>query len=249
MPRPVPAVTGRFAAASARAASASGATVPAEYPEKEARFGETHIHTACSFDGGGERPALPAQEASRAGRGDRPRRVSPRDGDDPPSRRPRPQRPHGAGAARPQHAAGAGALDLNFQTASAWRRSVEASKRHNQPGVFSTLVGYEWTLAPGGANLRRNLLFRTGQGPPMVMSALDLNNEEKLWGWMASLEDQGMRARFEPLQIGVCLRHRQPQRHPRQHGGGQRLGLQLWRRRWHGDSAVREAMLMPDAVR
>jgi hypothetical protein len=78
-------------------------------------------------------------------------------------------------------------------TASAWRRSVEASERHNRPGVFSTLVGYEWTLASGGANLHRNLLFRTALVPPTVMSALDLNNEEKLWGWMTTLEEQGMR--------------------------------------------------------
>jgi len=37
------------------------------------------------------------------------------------------------------------------------------------------------------------VFFRTAQVPPTVMSALDLNNEEKLWGWMASLEGQGMR--------------------------------------------------------
>ena len=46
---------------------------------------------------------------------------------------------------------------------------------------------------PGGANLHRNVFFRTARVPPTVMSALDLNNEEKLWGWMVSLESQGMR--------------------------------------------------------
>ena len=78
-------------------------------------------------------------------------------------------------------------------TAASWRRSVAASERHNRPGEFSTLIGYEWTLAPGGANLHRNVFFRTGEVPGSVMSALDLSNEEKLWGWMASLENQGMR--------------------------------------------------------
>jgi hypothetical protein len=58
--------------------------------------------------------------------------------------------------------------------------------------VFSTLIGYEWTLAPGAANLHRNVFFRSAQVPATVMSALDLNNEEKLWGWLASLESQGM---------------------------------------------------------
>jgi hypothetical protein len=45
---------------------------------------------------------------------------------------------------------------------------------------------------PGAANLHRNVFFRTAQVPATVMSALDLNNEEKLWGWLASLESQGM---------------------------------------------------------
>ncbi len=70
---------------------------------------------------------------------------------------------------------------------------MAASEHHNQPGVFSTLVGYEWTLAPAGANLHRNVFFRTSQVPSTVMSALDLHNEEKLWGWLVSLENQGMR--------------------------------------------------------
>ena len=51
----------------AQAASASSAAVPAEYPEKEACFGETHIHTAYSFDGGGERPALPSSSGPSTG--------------------------------------------------------------------------------------------------------------------------------------------------------------------------------------
>jgi hypothetical protein len=42
-------------------------------------------------------------------------------------------------------------------------------------------------------NLHRNVFFRAAQVPPTVMRALDLIIEEKLWGWMASLEGQGMR--------------------------------------------------------
>ncbi len=39
-----------FGGASAQAAAAVSPSAPAEFPEKEAFFGDTHIHTAYSFD-------------------------------------------------------------------------------------------------------------------------------------------------------------------------------------------------------
>jgi hypothetical protein len=60
-----------FAAPTVTAAP-SAPSAPAEFPEKEAFFGETHIHTATSFDPlrprgacGGERPALSPPAAAR----------------------------------------------------------------------------------------------------------------------------------------------------------------------------------------
>ncbi|MEB3319308.1 MAG: DUF3604 domain-containing protein [Cyanobium sp.] len=213
-------------------ASAAAAAAVRQFPEKEAFFGETHVHTAYSFDAflGGAR--LEPDGAYRFARGEEVE-VS--------GQRFRLRRPLDW-AAVTDHAEYLGEMEtvlqpgspghnnptvkelrglttmeeregwyLNFQkanrsgkpehlpfwqgpasTASAWRRSIDASERHNQPGVFSTLIGYEWTLAPGAANLHRNVFFRTSKVPPSVMSALDLNNEEKLWNWLASLEDQGM---------------------------------------------------------
>ena len=79
-------------------------------------------------------------------------------------------------------------------TATAWQRSVEAAARHDQPGVFSTLAAYEWTAAPGGANLHRNVIFRDLTVPSTVMSALDIPREEGLWRWLAALEAQGVQA-------------------------------------------------------
>ncbi|MFM7265279.1 MAG: DUF3604 domain-containing protein [Cyanobium sp.] len=76
--------------------------------------------------------------------------------------------------------------------ASAWRRNLEATARHDQPGVFSTLAGYEWTAVPGGANLHRNVLFRGLKVPATVMSAIDINREDGLWQWMEGLERQGI---------------------------------------------------------
>lgn len=39
--------------------------------------------------------------------------------------------------------------------ASQWNKSMQAAQRHNQPGVFTTLVGWEWTQSSSGVNLHR----------------------------------------------------------------------------------------------
>lgn len=41
-------------------------------------------------------------------------------------------------------------------SASQWSRSMAAAERHNQPGVFTTLVGWEWSQTASAANLHRN---------------------------------------------------------------------------------------------
>jgi hypothetical protein len=214
------------------AAQPGGVAVP-HYPEKEAFFGETHIHTSYSFDAflGGAK--LDPDGAYRFARGEEVE-VS--------GQRFRLKRPLDW-AAVTDHAEFIGEMEtvlqpaspgynlpmvkelrnlttmeqrekwfLDFQkgnrsgkpthfpfwqgpasAAAAWTRNLEATTRHHQPGVFSTLAGYEWTSVPGGANLHRNVLFRTLQVPPTVMSAIDINREDGLWQWMEGLERQGMR--------------------------------------------------------
>jgi hypothetical protein len=213
------------------ASQQSGSAVP-HYPEKEAFFGETHIHTSYSFDAflGGAK--LDPDGAYRFARGEEVK-VS--------GQRFRLKRPLDW-AAVTDHAEFIGDMEtvlqpdspghnlhlvkelrslttmaerekwfLDFQkgnrsgqpthlpfwqgahsTAAAWKRNLEAAARHYQPGVFSTLAGYEWTAAPRGGNLHRNVLFRTLQVPPTVMSAIDINREDGLWAWMEGLERQGM---------------------------------------------------------
>jgi hypothetical protein len=46
-------------------------------------------------------------------------------------------------------------------TASQWTRSMQAADRHYQPGVFTTLVGWEWTQTASGANLHRIVVSDT----------------------------------------------------------------------------------------
>jgi hypothetical protein len=43
-----------------------------------------------------------------------------------------------------------------------WERVVDAAERFNDPGSFTTLIGFEWTSLVAGANLHRNVIFREG---------------------------------------------------------------------------------------
>jgi hypothetical protein len=79
-------------------------------------------------------------------------------------------------------------------TRSAWLDiQVKAARDHYRPGQFTTLAGFEWTSAPGGGNMHRNVIFRDLNVPDMPLSALDTNDEEKLWDWMAEQEAKGSR--------------------------------------------------------
>ena len=46
--------------------------------------------------------------------------------------------------------------------ASIWERVVDAAERFNDPGNFSTLIGFEWTSLVKGNNMHRNVIFREG---------------------------------------------------------------------------------------
>jgi hypothetical protein len=78
-------------------------------------------------------------------------------------------------------------------TESGWQIEIDAAREHYDPGVFTTIVGYEWTSAPNGGNMHRNLLFRDMNLPALPLSALDTQDEEKLWEWMRTQEEAGMR--------------------------------------------------------
>jgi hypothetical protein len=43
---------------------------------------------------------------------------------------------------------------------SIWERVVDAAERFNEPGKFTTIIGFEWTSLDAGDNLHRNVLFR-----------------------------------------------------------------------------------------
>jgi hypothetical protein len=77
-------------------------------------------------------------------------------------------------------------------TKSAWKDvQLKAVRDNYQPGKFTTLAGFEWTASNNAGNMHRNVIFRDLTVPDMPLSALDTNDEEKLWAWMAEQEKQG----------------------------------------------------------
>jgi len=76
-------------------------------------------------------------------------------------------------------------------TGDFWLRSNEIAEQYNDPGLFTALIGFEWTSMPNGNNLHRNVIFRdnadkTGQIVPI--SAYDTTDPEDLWEYMADYE-------------------------------------------------------------
>jgi hypothetical protein len=77
---------------------------------------------------------------------------------------------------------------------SAWKLNIDAAEQHNEPGRFTAFVAFEWSAAPKGGNLHRNVIYRDAHVPDVPMSYVDINREDGLWDWMASKEALGMKA-------------------------------------------------------
>jgi hypothetical protein len=82
---------------------------------------------------------------------------------------------------------------------SGWRKILEATEANYQPGKFTTIPAYEWSGAPQGGNLHRNVFFRDiNHVPEQAMGYAEFNRETELWQWLAQLEDQGITAMAIP---------------------------------------------------
>lgn len=79
-----------------------------------------------------------------------------------------------------------------------WAETLNAAERHNDPGVFTTFAGYEFTAMTivsqeegSAANLHRNVIFRD-DAPDQIFSTLDSRNPEDLWDWMTDQRSNGI---------------------------------------------------------
>ena len=70
---------------------------------------------------------------------------------------------------------------------SAWNHVIANADRHNQPGQFTALIGWEWTSMPDKANLHRVVFMANGEDVAsqfLPFSALDSDRPEDLWAWL-----------------------------------------------------------------
>ena len=77
---------------------------------------------------------------------------------------------------------------------SVWDHVVETAERFNDPGSFTTIIGYEWTSLVAGNNLHRNVLFRegaekAGQVVPFTTQApIGSTDPLDLYAWLENYE-------------------------------------------------------------
>jgi len=79
---------------------------------------------------------------------------------------------------------------------NAWQEVIKAAETYNEPGRFTSFIGYEWTSNTGGNNLHRNVIFR-GNGnqaalvePYTTLKPKGSDNPVDLWKWMAAAEEK-----------------------------------------------------------
>lgn len=76
-------------------------------------------------------------------------------------------------------------------TQSGWQVIIDAAEEHNEPGEFTAMIGFEWSAAPNGGNMHRNVFFRDNVVPDLPLSSYDTNKVEELWAWLQKVTDEG----------------------------------------------------------
>lgn len=215
-------------AAKPAAAPAAGGHLPGWNPDRNAYFGDLHVHTGLSFDAYIFNVRAMPDDAYRFARGEPIKHANGmdirlaggpldftavtdhseymgamREANDP--SRPLSKNPLVQGLFSPDPAkigaafnkvvslSHAGQMPKEFSAPDvagrAWKEVQEAAARNNDPGRFTTFVGYEFTSAPDGRNLHRNVIFRTSKVPELPYTATMSANPEDLWrtmdGWRA----------------------------------------------------------------
>ena len=74
-----------------------------------------------------------------------------------------------------------------------WDEYVDIAEKYNEPGRFTTIIGYEWTSTENGNNLHRNVLYRDNGDMARQMipyTTAESFNPEDLWNWMQEYENK-----------------------------------------------------------
>jgi len=76
---------------------------------------------------------------------------------------------------------------------SIWQVITNSADKHNQPGKFTTLIGWEWTSMPNGGNLHRVILTDSNSDKAkeyLPYSLFDSQDPEDLWSWLDKTSKQ-----------------------------------------------------------
>ena len=78
--------------------------------------------------------------------------------------------------------------DTTNTSKDAWQDIIDAAEQHNEPGVFTSLLGWEWSSIPTGANLHRIVV--TPDGGDKASQYIPFGSDqsqypEDLWQWLA----------------------------------------------------------------
>lgn len=82
-------------------------------------------------------------------------------------------------------------LDNAALKQSVWDEITRLADQHDRPGVFSALIGYEWTSMPNGDNLHRVVVYADGAEKASRLtpvSAFDGDRPEDLWAFLERYE-------------------------------------------------------------
>ena len=77
--------------------------------------------------------------------------------------------------------------DTTKTSTLAWHDIVDAAERHNDPGTFTSLLGWEWSSIPLGANLHRIVITPDGAEKGKQFLPYGSNQSqypEDLWQWL-----------------------------------------------------------------
>ena len=77
---------------------------------------------------------------------------------------------------------------------SAWADVARSANEHNDPGHFTTFIGYEFTTSTDieGGNLHRNVIFNSSKASIRPWTRIDSINPEDLWTWQDRLREKGV---------------------------------------------------------
>ena len=97
-------------------------------------------------------------------------------------------------SAKPAHGADFD-LDESFER-SLWEEVIANAERHNDPGTFTTFIGYEWTARAAENKPRmihRNVLYEGGSdevGQVLPFSRFHSSDPEDLWAYLQDYEER-----------------------------------------------------------